>query len=481
MKRDIASYALLTAFARGLQFLMLPLLTRIVSPADYGFIDLLSTLTALLTILMSLSMESAVARMWNEAQATHRTARLLGSAILFVALYGTLLFLVLWVASDAIAVHVVGRPEAAASITTAAATALAISVSGLPQIVLRMERKIFRFGFLQVLQSALGIVLSLLLMLKCGQGLYGLFLGTLLAAVLVLLLGLVWVREHLTWTVSLPQLRECLNYGLPLTPAVFINWANGQADRFILLSLLGLGVVGVYGAAAKVASIIALLVEVFRLAWLPAAMQQLDDGRTRDGFFRHGLTGYLGVMCSVGLLLVAYSRELLVALTTGDYAAGYVSIPWLIGAQILYGSASITNAGMLASKKTGGNSIAAFAGAAANIGLGLALVAAFGMSGSAVGSFVAAFIFTAMLMMLSARQVGIPFDVPVAVGMIAVFVAASAGVLWLYKMGGDGSLLARSGLLAMTLVVLWAATAKSIRHGGRAAPALHSAADAPSP
>lgn len=481
MKRDFVFYALFTATAKGLQFLLLPLLTRLFSPADYGFIDLVSTLTALLTILMSLSMESAVARMWFDAEATGRTARLLSSAILFVSLYGTLLSLALWVASDFIAAVLMGKPEAAAIIKSAVVTALAMAVSGLPQIALRMELKVLQFGLLQLLQSALGIALSLLLMLQYRLELFGFFLGIFFSALIVLALGMVWVRNHLTWKLSMRQLRECLDYGLPLTPAVFINWANGQADRFILLSLLGLGVVGVYGAAAKVATIITVLVEIFRLAWLPAAMRRLDNESARNVFFNFTLTGYLAVMCSVGLLLVAYSRELLLTLTSSDYAASYVSIPWLIGAQILYGSASITNVGMLANKKTGGNSVAAAIGAVLNIGLGLVLVAAFGLPGSAIGSFLSAFVFTALLMMLSVRQTNIRFNVPVAFGLVFVFVLSSAGVLWLYRAEGSNTLVARSGLLVIAIATLWVASARSIRQDANAMQTQHLPTAVPNP
>ena len=479
MKRDFVSYALLTATAKGLQFLLVPLLTRLFSPADYGFIDLVSTLTAFLTILMSLSMESAVARMWFDAETKGRTAGLLSSAILFVTIYGALLSFALWVASDLIAADLMGKPEAAAIIKTAVATALAMAVSGLPQIVLRMELKILKFGLLQLLQSALGIALSLLLMLQYRLELFGFFLGMFIAALIVLALGMVWVRKHLTREVSMRQLRDCLDYGLPLTPAVFINWANGQADRFILLSLLGLGVVGVYGAAAKVATIITVLVEIFRLAWLPAAMRRLDDESARNVFFSLTLTGYLAVMCSVGLLLVAYSRELLLALTSSDYAASYVSIPWLIGAQILYGSASITNVGMLANKKTGGNSVAAVVGAVVNIGLGLILVAAFGLPGSAISSFLSAFVFTVLLMILSVRHTSIRFNAPVAFGLVLIFVLTSAGVLWLYQVEGSNTMFARSGLLVIAVTTLWAASVRSIRQGANAMHAQHRSAAIP--
>jgi O-antigen/teichoic acid export membrane protein len=146
--------------------------------------------------------------------------------------------------------------------------------------------------------------------------------------------------------ISRPEIEECLKYSLPLVPTVFLSWSNSQVDRLILLSLLRLGVLGVYGAAAKVAMIITVLVQVFRLAWLPIALSHIDQS-SRNSYFRSSLIAYLAVMTCIGLVLVTYSREPLTLLTTSEYASGYVVIPWLVGAQIFYGSASITNIGML--------------------------------------------------------------------------------------------------------------------------------------
>ena len=54
LNKDIISYGILTAFVKGLQFLMLPLLTRLFSPTDYGLIEFMATLTSLATIMSTL-------------------------------------------------------------------------------------------------------------------------------------------------------------------------------------------------------------------------------------------------------------------------------------------------------------------------------------------------------------------------------------------------------------------------------------------
>lgn len=461
MSKDFVSYALLTAGAKVLQFLMLPLLTRLFTPAEYGVVDLLATFAALITILVSLSLESAVARFWHEAEGRLQRQHVLSSTATFVATFGGIVFLIVCGTAGLLSQQMLGKPDLGPEIVMAVGAAVLLAIAAIPQMALRMDRQILRFGTLQVLNIGLGIVLALFFMLKAGMGLRGLFLGYLVAAAATLALSAFWTREYFCGALSLTALRSGLAYGLPLTPAVLINWASAQADRIVLLALLGLGVVGVYGAAAKIAAIITVMVEVFRLAWLPLAMRQIGSPQ-QAVYFRRSLAGYLAATTAVGLVLAAFSQELLVLLATGEYAAGYGMIPWLVGAQIYYGSSNITNIGMLISKRTGGNSLAASVAAAVNVTACLLLVSWFGAAGAAIGSCIAALLFTVMLLWFSIRSVRIPFDLAHAACLCLLYAGTSVGILWLYRSAADSSL-QRAILLVAALALVAAVSARTLR------------------
>ena len=453
LNKDIISYGFVTAIAKGIQFLMLPILTRLFSPSDYGVIDLLATVMGLFTILMSLSLESAIARMWHEAEDQNQRKKLLTSVMFFITTFGTVVFLLAWATWNLLPREITGLHNLESILPAAIGTALLVSILSAPQMALRMERKVFRFGILQIANTALGIVFSLAMIIYLDMGLLGLFLGYLVAAAFALGLGIYWTRHYLHFQISGPDLRNCLKFSLPMVPAVFLSWADGQVDRLVLLFMLGLGVVGVYGAAAKIVMLLAVLVGVFRLAWLPIALSRINEP-SRNAYFRSSLIGYLAITTCLGLILVTYSRELLVVLTTSEYVEGYVVIPWLVGAQIAYGSASITNLGMLISKRTGGNSLAAALATIVNISLSVVLVAFYGIWGAAIGSFVAAIIFTSLLLWLSLRQVDVSFDIPHALGLGLLYFVTSAGLIWIYHYSASGSIIARTMLLAVALTLI---------------------------
>jgi len=239
-------------------------------------------------------------------------------------------------------------------------------------------------------------------------------------------------------------------------PAVVVTWANNQVDRMILLAFLGVSVVGIFGAAARIAMLIGLLVTIFQQAWTPIAIENIDNESGRNEFYRRALNYYAGAMAAIALVLVAFSKEVLALLVPTEYLAGYVVIPWLIGAQILHGSGGITNLGMLISKRTFGNSIAAWTGVAVNLGLGLLLIPQVGIWGAALGSFFAELVFTSLLWRFSVQVTDIQFDRQRLLGVLGCYVVTCGLVIVTYEFVANPvqSLITRSLLLGIALCVI---------------------------
>ena len=215
-------------------------------------------------------------------------------------------------------------------------------------------------------------------------------------------------------------------------PSVFVTWLNNQADRFLLLFFLGLGAVGIFGASAKIVSIITLLVTIFRQAWSPLSIDALDKEESeRNEFYSKGLNYYMLIMFSIAIVIVLLSKPLLNLLVPDEYHAGYIIIPWLLGAKILHGAASFTNLGTVISKKTSANSIAAWTGAILNVGFGLLLIPKYGISGAAIGSFVAEFVFFSILWFVTIRLTTVKFNVWVVGSTLLIY--SSCSIFYLSK------------------------------------------------
>lgn len=412
--------------SRSVNLLILPILTRHFSPDEYGTIDIVATTTSLMMLFMALTLESAVARQWFESISENREGQLISSILAFILLFGGGIFCVVYCLSSSIAGLLLGNALLGQYIVLGTLAALFAALSGIPQIVLRMQRKILHYSLLTIMQTVSYVAIALLFIFKFSTGLQGVFMATVFANGLGLVVGLLLVANHLSCQFSLPMLKSSLRFSIPLFPSVVMTWANSQADRIILLTLMGLGVVGIFGAAAKVALIIGLLVSMFQQAWTPLAISHINDEYSGFEFYRRALNYYAITMATIALAFAAFSKELLALLVPAQYQGAYVVIPWLVGARILQGSGSITNLGMLISKRTFGNSIASWTGFAVNIALGLLLIPRIGIWGSAIGSFVAGLIFTTLLCRFSMRVAKVKFDTVSALTILGSYIVSSA-------------------------------------------------------
>jgi len=104
-------------------------------------------------------------------------------------------------------------------------------------------------------------------------------------------------------------------------------------------------------------------------------------------------------------------------------------IPWLIGAAVLHASAEITNLGILISKRTSTDSVAAWSGATINVLLTLVLIPLFGIAGAAIGTFVGELVYTGALCHFTQRQSDLRFQIGAMLGVVVCYVVAAIALL----------------------------------------------------
>lgn len=458
--KDIFVYGFLTVFSKGAQFALLPILTSVFSPSDFGVIESITILIGLLSLVSTLSLESAVARLWLEVETPHRKAQLFSTIFFTVTCFSIIFFLALILTSEN-AFLKLSNIKIQSVLPLAVAAGLLTSLTSIPQMVMRIERNIFNYGAVQIINGVLSIFISILLVVHFQMGLKGLYLGYLTASLTALIVALISTRKYLTARISLPKLKESIKYSLPLLPGVILIWLSGQIDKYVLVNSVGFNSLGLYAAAAKVAMIFSFLVEVFRLAWFPLALKTIGTQK-QSQFIRTSLSSYFAVMLLLGCVVTAYCKEILFLFTNEQYLQGYIVIPLLIFSQVLLGSTNITNIGMLISKKTGAVSFAAATGVLVNVVVTYLFVTAFGISGAAVGSMLSAFIITAMLCSFSIRKGNIDFDLRFVVLLLITYFLFSCSILLAYTLDGQFSVFIRSILLILSLLFLMQVSRKSI-------------------
>lgn len=78
---------------KGASFLLLPLYTRLITPAEYGNIYLLITISNFLTVLFSLTVQFSISRFYFDCRTNEDIINMFSSIIKFILLFPSTLYL----------------------------------------------------------------------------------------------------------------------------------------------------------------------------------------------------------------------------------------------------------------------------------------------------------------------------------------------------------------------------------------------------
>lgn len=264
----------------AIPFLLLPLLTRVLSPEEYGLVSLFTTLATAFTAIAGLSVHGAINVRYFDASIEH--PRYVGTALALLAVStGVLLVAVLLAAPWLSAWTHLSRLWLAIAVA-AAATQFLIHVR---LTMWQVDGNAFRYGAFQVGQTALNLTLSLLL-IGMGLGWQGRALGYVIAVVAFAAIGLATLHaaRRIEWRIDPAYVKDALRFGVPLIPHVLGTLFIASSDRLMVASLTSVHEAGIYAAGMQVGLVIAVLADAAVKAlgpWLFSSLARADEATKR--------------------------------------------------------------------------------------------------------------------------------------------------------------------------------------------------------
>ncbi len=448
LMRHSAVYGLGSIVARVLGVLLLPLYTRYLSPRDYGLIETLVALSAVLTALVAQAMKSAFFRFYFDSKEERRRLLVVRTAFWYVAAAST---------ATLIAGVVLSAPISWVLFGTTSHDGLVIAAfiglwAGLNYEQLtslfRVEQRSGAYVAATMANVGITIAATVLLVVVYEKGPVGVLVGNFTGTLIVYAALLVYNRRALGLQFDRSLYRAMNRFGLPLVPSAVALWLTNFSDRFFLVKLSDLHEVGLYSIGVRLASAIVLLLTAFRLAW-PAFAYSIDDDREAGRTYSFVLTYVVYVCCWLALGLGLLAPWLLKLITTEPfYPAQNVVAPLAFGVAA-FGAYVVVQIGTGRARQTRSNWLVTGAAAAVDIALNLVLIPPYGRMGAAVAT-VSAYTLLFVMMAWRAQRV---FPVPYQWRRVATLAVAAVGLTVLGKLIG-GQLALALGLTAAYPVVL---------------------------
>jgi O-antigen/teichoic acid export membrane protein len=394
LARHSAVYGLGSLVSRFIAVLLLPVYTRFLSPADYGLIETLIALSAILTVLLAAGVKSAFFRFYFDEPDEPGKRRVIRTSFWFTMAMGTAGLVAGLVLAGPISKLLFDTGEHA-DLVRAAFVGLWAHVNYEQMTSLfRVEQRSTAYLVATLINLGLTVGATVLLVVVLEKGPIGVIVGNFTGTLLVYAGLLAYRREQLGLEWDRPLLREMNSFGMPLVPSALFLWALNFSDRFFLVKLAGPREVGLYSIGVRLASAIVLLLAAFRTAW-PAFAYSIEDDREAARTYAFVLTYLVAVTSWMALALGVLAPWLVQLLTTEEFYSAERVVAPLAFAAAAFGAYIVVVIGIGRARRTRSNWIVTGVAAALNIVLNIALIPEFGMMGAAVatiGAYAALFL-----------------------------------------------------------------------------------------
>ncbi len=457
--KDSLIYGLGAVLAKGLGFFLLPVFTRVFSPAEYGAIEMLSVIASFVSALLAMGMDSAQSFYFFEQKARGQAeqARLVTSILQWRLTWGVAIVLAATVAAPLLETMFFSAPLGWSSFAAAFVGTLFAQVMGQSVEVFRLLYRPWPYVLVTLAQSVGAAVLVLVFVLGFDQGIFGYFAGSLLASAGAAAMGWWLARDYLDFgRLQRDWWPRLLRFGAPLVPAGLAMYVMNTADRWFVQHYHGDVALGVYAVGAKFALIVALAIETFRKAWWPIAMDAMhsDDGPET---YRTIARMFMGVGVAAVVYLSFLSPWLVGWLTAPAFHAAWPIVGVLAWQSLFYGFYLVASAGIWKAEKTSYSLYLMTGAAVLNLVLNWMLVPAYGGMGAAVATALSYLVWIAAALALSERMWAVGFPVRLLAAQVAL---GAIGVGWV-TFGGRDSLLAALAVHALVALLLYSALDRS--------------------
>lgn len=316
--KDSVIYAVPALLSRGISIFLIPLYTRVLSPADYGSFDLFMVFSGIISLVVALEISQGVARFYAGEENLDRRAGYASSALWFtVFCYFIFLILSLFF-SEYLSLFVMGREELKLVFQVGVLYIALNAIFGLVQSQFRWELKSKQYALASILFSTSSALCAVILAYFKGLGLLGLVIGMAAGAGLGALYGLWKLRNSFKFKFDVGLLREMLIFSTPLVPSSLAVIASIYVDRVMISYFMTVDDVGIFGVGARLASLVGLLMVGFQGALSPLIYTHYRDSDTPGQLaiiFRYFIASAL--LLSAGISI--FSKDILMLMTTSSY------------------------------------------------------------------------------------------------------------------------------------------------------------------
>lgn len=355
LAKDTAVYGIAGAVSKFIAVFTVPIIVRILTKEDYGVLTAVISTSAIFVGVITLGMDSSVARWFFDKQDDFSYRRTIVSTGFFIQLLALILFApVMVLGSDYLGLIIFDGNHDMAALWK-------WYMIGIPaSAFVLFSQNIFKWNFqrnyyliLSLGMSAFSVSLTLFFLLWLKMGVFGAVLAPVISSLLFSILGIYLNRKLISFKHIGNKLLilDMLKYGWPFAVIIILGAAIPSVDKLFLLRLVNLVVLGEYAVAVKIANLLLVIVSAFRISFGPYAFS-IWKKKEAPLTFSKLAEYYFTAMMVLSVLMSAFAEFGITIFAGEQYLSSRIVLPFLTLGIAINGMRQFTLLGITWAKKT---------------------------------------------------------------------------------------------------------------------------------
>lgn len=370
-------------------------MTRLLTPTDYGIINLFNSYVSIFTVIFSLGAYTSVGRYYYEKKDDFK--EFFGTAVIFTFLCICLSSFILIIFKEFFA----NLLKMNLNLITLLIPVIVIKVidSFFTQIY-QPQQKSKEIAMVQIIKSYSGFLITVFIILLLTKEKYlGQIYSNILTGLFASLYIIIKLKSYFKLSFNKKHFKYILNYSIPLLPYYLNTIILAQFDRIMINNYKGASDTGLYSFAYNIGMLVSLVITALNQAWMPEYFRCMDDKdyKKHDSDVRK----IFNIVLIAAFGFTIYGKELGMILAPSSFHIALRVIPIIVLGYVFTAVFAIYSRNIGYSKKTIYSSIVVLTAGVINIVLNAIFIPIYGIIAAAITSAISYLIMSLLSWIIS--------------------------------------------------------------------------------
>ena len=408
--RSAGTYGFFSLINNAIPFFLIPVLTRYLSPEEYGYVSVFSILLSLACAIGGCNFAGAYSRAYF-AEDRFNAPIYFGTVVIGTLIIGVIITVLVIFFQQPIA-NLFSFPALWLWLVPVAATARCINDTILVHWQVRNQP--FQYGLFINLRTIFQASISIILVIIVNLNWQGQIFAIVIAPLLFTPIGLAIMsyNSNIVFSINKAYLRHAVYFGAPLIPHALAGILNSSINRIFISKMVGMAETGLFTVGFQIGSVIMLIATAFNQAYTPWLFSRLKLKSKLLNIKIVKITYIYFIIILLCTFVFSFSAPWFLSYFVGkSFQSSYVYITWIAIGFAFNGMYYMVVNYIFYAEKTHYLAVATVCMSIFNIPLNYVLIKINGPIGAAQATTVTSFLTFLLVWYISSKVYNMPWNI----------------------------------------------------------------------